>query len=201
MYCCPRGASSPYWWRKAARSDAVAPSPSICCTGSPGTRWMSKKTIDTTSQMTGRIYSNRLSSATNSTSLPPFPAGLAVSLGPRDHVRLHPSRVLGAAVFCIVRLVLQPFYAHPADAMIVHFQYRKPSPLKIHGLFARRALSQPGKQKPSKCFHSAAPGQMPVHLSLQVAQVHAAIQHHGAGGGLQSGPGTNVKFVFYLSDD
>jgi hypothetical protein len=30
---------------------------------------MSKKTIDTTSQMTGRMYSNRLSSATNSTCL------------------------------------------------------------------------------------------------------------------------------------
>jgi hypothetical protein len=27
---------------------------------------MSKKTIDTTSQMTGRIYNNRLNSATNS---------------------------------------------------------------------------------------------------------------------------------------
>ena len=36
-------------------SAAVAPSPSIWTMGSPGTRWMSRKTTETTTQSTGSV--------------------------------------------------------------------------------------------------------------------------------------------------
>ena len=38
---------------------AVAPSPSICAMGSPGTRWMRRKTTETTTQRTGRVMRTR----------------------------------------------------------------------------------------------------------------------------------------------
>src|SRR5580692_9347236 len=41
-------------------SAGVAPSPSICWRGSPGTRWMSRKTSDTTSQTTGSVRARRV---------------------------------------------------------------------------------------------------------------------------------------------
>ena len=41
-------------------SAGVAPSPSICWMGSPGTRWMSRKTSDTTSQTTGSVSARRV---------------------------------------------------------------------------------------------------------------------------------------------
>ena len=40
---------------RLATSAAGAPSPSICRMGSPGTRWISKNTTDTTSQTTGTV--------------------------------------------------------------------------------------------------------------------------------------------------
>src|SRR6185369_13570449 len=42
-------------------SDAVAPSPSIWTMGSPGTRWMRRKTTETTTQRTGRVRRTRRS--------------------------------------------------------------------------------------------------------------------------------------------
>src|SRR6266496_3342083 len=44
----------------AVTSAAGAPSPSICKMGSPGTRWISRKTTETTSQITGRAYAARV---------------------------------------------------------------------------------------------------------------------------------------------
>src|SRR6185437_1248438 len=61
MYCSPRGASSPYECRSDAISAAVAPSPSICTIGSPGTRWISRNTTVTTSHSTGSVVSVRFS--------------------------------------------------------------------------------------------------------------------------------------------
>ena len=40
-------------------SAAVAPSPSIWTMGSPGTRWMRRKTTETTTQRTGRVMRMR----------------------------------------------------------------------------------------------------------------------------------------------
>src|SRR3569833_1229712 len=50
-----KGASKPSRCRKSDTSDAVAPSPSICTTGSPGTRWISRKTTETTTHRTGSV--------------------------------------------------------------------------------------------------------------------------------------------------
>ena len=49
------------------------------------------------------------------------------------------------------RGAVQPFHAYLADAMIFHFHYRKPSSLKVHGLFAGREF-----------FPGASAGTLPV---------------------------------------
>src|SRR5271170_1608270 len=46
-------------------SEAVAPSPSIWTMGSPGTRWMRRKTTETTTQRTGRVIRMRRNGGQN----------------------------------------------------------------------------------------------------------------------------------------
>src|SRR6185437_10435720 len=48
---------------------AGAPSPSICTIGSPGTRWISTKTTETTSQSTGSVYNTRVMRGRNTGAL------------------------------------------------------------------------------------------------------------------------------------
>src|SRR3954470_5262886 len=58
-YCTRSGRSSPRLVRSRVTSSAVAPSPSIACAGSPGTRWINGKTRVATPSSTGIASINR----------------------------------------------------------------------------------------------------------------------------------------------
>ena len=50
-------------------------------------------------------------------------------------------------------------------------------------------------------FYATFSGEFPLHLGLEVAEVNAALEEQGSGGGGEDGPGGVVEFVVELAGE
>src|SRR5712692_6523515 len=146
--------------------------------GSPGTMWISRKTTDTTSQITATVYSRRVAMYL---SMPCGSGGLFLGCG-------------GGS--CLAALD-----AHQFDAVPLHLNNDKLAAIKLHRIAVLGKTLQPGDHEAAQGLEALIAGKLQVIVRLQVADVKGSVEHQHSAGQGQWGRLIHIKFIFQFADN